>query len=168
MKELLIDNKEVLYKKIKLYKTFLYKNTMFKTNLDDEECKAIVEALNIKKRKKRIEYIYDYCCNRIDKFYEGKNVCGFTNNKCIIQQAPNCKYKNGCCRLCIHQSSTGCKTKNLTCKLFYCSSVTQKYEVIKFKDLKILKMFSLRQKLMIKIRFLLRENRSFLIYILEA
>ncbi len=153
MRELFIRDKNELYKKIKFYKTILYRNTKLVTNIDDEECKAIVEALNIKNRRKRIEFIYDYCCNKIDNYYSGKNICGFIGNKCVNQQSPNCTYKNGCCRLCIHQSEFGCKTKNLTCKLFYCSSVTKKHKVITFNDLKILKLFSLRQRLMVRDSF---------------
>ena len=153
MKELLIDNKNELYKKMKLYKNFLYRWTTIKTSIEDEECQNIIKALNIRKRSKRLEFIYDYCCNKLDIFYSGKNVCGFSNNKCIVQQAPNCKYKNGCCRLCVYQSETGCKTANLTCKLFYCSSVTSKYKVITFQDLKILKLLSLRQRLILRDSF---------------
>ena len=153
MREILIEDKNILYKKMRIYKLFFYRNTLFKTNIEDEECKNIVKALNIKSRRKRLVFIYDYCCNTIDNYNSGKNICGFKDSKCIVQQAPDCKYKNGCCRLCIHQSENGCKTSNLTCKLFYCSSVTNKYKVITFKDLKILKFLSLRQRLILKDAF---------------
>ena len=145
MKKVCIDDTKKLF----LYKSLFYKRTTFYTNSEDEEIKGIVDALNIKQRRRRIDYIYDYCCNKINEFYKGKNVCGFKNNKCINQQYPNCKYINGCCRLCLYQSTNGCKTSNLTCKLFYCSSVTNKYTVITHKDLKILKLFSLRQRFII-------------------
>lgn len=153
MKELNV-NKESVLKKAWLYKSFLYRKTKFISDTkDDEELNVIINALNIKKRYKRIEYIYDYCCNTIDKYNEGKNICGFIDNKCIRQQTPGCEYCNGCCRLCIHQKGKGCETSNLSCKFFYCSAVTEKYKVLKYEDFKILNLLSLRQKLMIKDNF---------------
>ena len=47
---------------------------------------AIVKALNIKRRSKRIAYIYDYCCNKIDKFYEGKQGSERLSNIPMITQ----------------------------------------------------------------------------------
>lgn len=147
MRDIIINNEKQFYKRLFLYKTLLYKNVNFKSDIDNEELQAIVTALNIKKRFKRIEYIYDYCCNRIDKFYEGKNLCQFQDDKCILHRVPNCKYKNGCCRICKHQSSKGCTTRNLSCKLFYCDKVKSGNELLKFSDLKILKLLTLRQRL---------------------
>ena len=48
------------------------------------------------------------------------------------------------------QTSTGCPSKNLTCKLFFCDEVKNKYEVITFKDLKLLKLLTRRQRLILK------------------
>ena len=149
MENKVIVNKSNFYKKLFLYKSFLYKNVRFESNIDDEEVKDIIKALNIKKRSKRIEFIYDYCCDKIDKFYAGKDLCKFKNNQCIIHQIPNCTYKNGCCRICSYQSNKGCTTRNLSCKLFYCDKVKQNNEIIKFRDLKILKLLTLRQRLMV-------------------
>ena len=152
MKVKFINDKEKFYKKLFWYKSFFYRNIEFKTNIKDEELKPIIYAMNIKKKNKRIEYIYDYCCKKIDNFYNGKNICKFTNNQCLAHQVPNCNYKNGCCRLCANQSNKGCTTANLSCKLFYCDQVKKENEIIKFKDLKILKLLSLRQ------RFIVRDN----------
>jgi hypothetical protein len=149
MKEILVDNKKKFYSKLFLYKTFLYKRVMFKSSLDDEELQGIITALNIKKKSKRIEYIYDYSCNRIDKFYKGKNMCQFKDGQCINHQYPGCNIKNGCCRICINQSETGCKTSNLSCKLFYCDNVKKNNETIKFKDMKIFKLLTFRQRIII-------------------
>lgn len=162
MKEVFLNDEEKAYKNAKIYRSFIYNKTKFRTNSKDEQFNSFIQALNIKDRLKRIEFIYDYCCNKIDKFYEGKNVCGFKNNKCINQQGPNCKYINGCCRLCPHQTIKGCSSSNLSCKLFFCSSVTDKYEVIKFDDLKILRLFTIRQRLMVKDSFFISRDQIIL------
>ena len=96
---------------------------------------------------KRIEYIYDHCCKKVDEFNKDKNICSFDNSVCRFHQELGCDLKNGCCRLCIYQGPTGCKTSNLGCKLFYCNSVKEKYEVIKYTDLKLLKLLTWRQRI---------------------
>ena len=146
-----IKNKNDLikfYNNLKWYKTLFYKNTLFETR--NKELQDIIEALNIKKRNKRIEYIYNSACKKVDDFCKDKNMCGFKNNKCYTQQYKGCKYKNGCCRKCIYQSSKGCTTSNLTCKLFNCSEVRKRFEVLEFNDLKILKLLSIRQRIILK------------------
>ncbi len=153
MKEIEINNYSELNKKLFLYKSIFYRKVKFVSNSDDENVRSIITALNIKKRYKRLEYIYDYCCNTIDKFYAGKNICGFLNGKCMLQQTPGCNLYDGCCRLCIHQEGKGCKTANLSCKFFFCNQVKSKNEIIRYRDLKILKMLSLRQSLMVKDNF---------------
>ena len=70
--------------------------------------------------------------------------------KCYCQQYKGCKYTNGCCRLCIYQSNKGCKTSNLTCKFYYCTEVHKRYKVLNYDDIKILKIFSFRQKTIIR------------------
>lgn len=153
MSELFIKNKEELIKKLFLYRSNIYRKTEFKTDIDDKQIIAIIEALNIKKRRKRLEYIYDYCCKTVDKFNDGKNICGFQQNKCIMQQTPECNFTDGCCRLCIHQHGKGCETSNLSCKFFYCDAVTNNHKVLRYKDFPILKILTLRQRLMVKDNF---------------
>lgn len=143
-----IKNKKELkrfYRLLPLYKSILFKFTKFKIEKDKYGIKPIIIALNKKRRKDRITYIYDTACDIVDDFYKGKNLCNFINNKCIIQQHKNCGI-NGCCRTCRYQSTKGCTTKNLACKLFTCYPIEKKYKIIKFKDLKILKLLSLRQR----------------------
>ena len=149
MKKVLINNKEDFYRKLYFYKSIFYRNTEFCSNINDEELQSIIKALNIKQKRDRIEFIYDYCCDKVDEFYKEKDLCLFNNNKCINQQKENCVYKNGCCRICLYQSKKGCTTKNLSCKLFYCDNVKKNNKTIKMSDLKILKLYSLRQRLMV-------------------
>ncbi len=144
------DNVNEIYKKYKKYKAFIYKNTEFIYNGEIQEIKDIIEALNKKTRLQKLAYIYDKSCEQIDKKFEGENICGFQCNQCIAQRKHNLKEKNGCCRVCRLQTSTGCPSKNLTCKLFFCDEVKNKYEVITFKDLKLLKLLTRRQRLILK------------------
>ena len=148
-----INNQTALdkfYRKLFFYKSFIFKKTYFTVETNFEEVKPIINALNIKKRKERIIYIYDEACNQIDKHYQNKNICGFKNNKCYVQQKLQNGTINGCCRMCLYQSTKGCTTKNLTCKLFTCSEVEKRCKVIKFDDLKILNLLSFKNRMILK------------------
>ena len=148
-----IKNQKALdkfYRKLFFYKTFFFKKIYFKVETDYKEIKPIITALNIKKRKERITYIYDEACKKIDNHYNNKNICGFKNNKCYVQQKLNNGTINGCCRMCKYQSKQGCRTKNLTCKLFTCSEVEKRCKIIKFEDLKILNLLSYRNRMILK------------------
>ena len=141
-----------LLKRIKLYKTIFYRRTFFvvENRINDENIDYIISALDIKNRKKRIEYIYDKSCEIIDNKNKNKNICGFKNNMCYVQRKlKNGKY-NGCCRKCLYQTKSGCSTKNLTCKLFNCSEVKNRYEVVEYDDLKLLKLLSLKNRIIVK------------------
>ena len=146
-----IDNEidiKNFYRKLFWYKSFWYKKVYFETNSNDENIKLLIKGLNIKKRKKRITYVYDTCCDIIDNDTKGKNICGFKNCKCYTQYCNN--YSYGCCRLCIYVTEKGCSSKNLACKLFNCEEVRKRYKVINYKDLKLLKLLSLRQRFIVK------------------
>lgn len=153
MKEKYVENNKKFYINLFLYKSIFFRNVKFVSKeVFDEEFNNIIYALNIKNKKERIKFIYEYSCKKIDTYNEGKNICGFNEKgQCIAQQSSNEKiYKNGCCRLCRYQNSMGCPTNNIACKLFYCERVTEKYQVLKFKDLKILKLLTLRQRIIIQ------------------
>lgn len=139
-------------KRIVLYKSILYINTEFQVerNQINDKLQQMINGLNIKNRYKRITYVYDTACSIIDSNTKGLNVCGFKNNKCYIQQKQNNGKCNGCCRLCKYQNSNGCPTKNLACKLFNCSEVKKRYKTIEYKDLAILKLLSLKNRLIVK------------------
>lgn len=139
-------------RRINIYKSILYYNTLFvvKNNIDDSMIDDIVKALNTKSRKKRIEYIYNKSCELIDNKTKNINICGFENNRCFVQRKLKNGKCNGCCRICLYQSSHGCLTKNLSCKLFNCSEVTSRYDVIKYDDLKLLRLLSLKNQFIIK------------------
>lgn len=118
-------------------------------NVKNINYSSVIEALNIKNRIKRINYIYDKACSEIDEYNKIKHIdCEFKNGKCMNQH--NTKRINGCCRLCRLQSSHGCTSQNITCKLFFCDQLEKKYKTIKFNDIKILKCLSLTNRIIVK------------------
>lgn len=139
-------------KKINIYKSILYYNTLFevKNNINEKNIDYITNALNMKNRKKRIEYVYAQSCKLIDRKNQGINICGFENGKCWVQRKIKNGKCNGCCRKCIYQTSNGCSTKNLSCKLFNCTEVKSRYDVIRYNDLKLLKLLSKKNQIIIK------------------
>ena len=158
MKKIIIINSYKEYKKflrkIKYYKTIIFYNTIFKldSSIENEYLDSIVESLNIKNRKERIEYVYDRLCNIFDEKME-LGICKFKNNKCIVQQKNRSKSCNGCCLNCSHQKNKVCNTQNLACKLFYCPRIKKSYSVLKMKDIPLFKLLSARQKIILKYDF---------------
>lgn len=147
------------YKKIWIYKSIFYRNVKF--NLEDKTnnvmCKNIIEALNIKNKKKRINFVYDKACEYIDDYNNKQEIsCEFKDGKCIHQY--NTERYNGCCSLCRYQSEKGCVTQNISCKLFFCDSLCKKYKILKFRDLKIFNCLSLRNRIIIKNNFFTRKE----------
>ena len=153
-------------KNIWKYRSIFYKRTHFtlenKTN--DDGYNIIIEALNIKKRYKRISYIYDKACEQIDNYNKENNIeCEFKEGKCLAHY--NTKHHNGCCRVCKYQSQTGCKTQNLACKLFFCGCVKKKYKTLNFEDVKILKCLPKKSQIMLEGMFFInRKNFIFVLY----
>lgn len=155
------DDYVKLLKKLNYYKSLFFSKIIFNItgNFKNDEINSIVFALNIKNRKKRIEFIYDKACEMINNKNLDANTCGFENNKCYIQRNVNNGKINGCCRLCLYQSENGCVTQNLTCKLFNCSEVKCRYNVLEYKDISILKLLSFKNRFIIKHDyFSLRED----------
>lgn len=154
---MLITDKKYIF--LPLYKSIFFRFCKFETKSKDLQDIIIVNALNIKNRKKRITYIYDSTCKYIDDFYNNENICGFKNCQCYVQKEKNNNLKYGCCRRCIYKSDDGCTTKNLACKLFNCREVYSRRKIITYNDLKVLKLLSLRQRFIVKSDFFsLRED----------
>ena len=141
-------------KKIKLYKSIFYYNTNFivNNNINDKTVDIIINALNIKKRKKRIEYIYYSCCDYLDNNIDYKKICNFKNNKCFVQRKNNSNHCGGCCIGC-PLLNKGCLTKNLSCKLLYCRPTKKLVKEQLSKVNNILKLYSIRQRFIVKINF---------------
>ena len=154
-KIIVINNKNDLdkfYSRIKYYRSPLYRFTTFKS--DNKEIEKIIEALNIKRRCKRIKFVYEESCDYIDNYNNklSKNICGFNNNKCLNNVV------NGCCRKCYYRGKKGCTTSNLTCKLFFCTKVCDKFKILTFDDVKLLKCLSYRNQIIVKHNFYTRKE----------
>ncbi len=110
-----INNTKLLF----LYRLSIFKSFTFKT--DNKDLKIIVEALNIKRRKDRIKYVYEEAIKVINKYYY-MDLCKFKDNKCIVQRKNKSNTISGCCRTCLILTDKGCPSNNLTCKLLYCKT----------------------------------------------
>lgn len=144
-------DKARFYRLLPMYRTFSFIWGGFSFDTDDEDVKNIETALNLKNRKKRIEYVIDIACNRLDtQFKCNMNPCGFECGKCIAHRKNGIDRLNGCCNWCRFQSESGCTTKNVACKSFFCSEVKRVYKTMEFSDLKILKVLSWRQRCILK------------------
>ena len=127
---------------------WFYKHLFFiKYETDNKELVSFINALNIKSRYKRIEYVYEEACNEVDNYYSSCKLCDFKEGMCIAYRIKLLKDKNGCCRKCLHQSNKGCKTKNLACKLFLCSyTIHHNKKKLEGKDIEILKLLNRYQR----------------------
>jgi len=135
---------------IPFYKSFLYRFIYFELENDKYNIMPIINALNLKKRKERIFYIQNYVCDMIDNTYNGTNLCDFKCNQCRMHRKLKNDKLDGCCGNCKYKSPLGCTTKNFACKMFYCSEVTKHHKLIMYKDIKILKVLNLRQRIILK------------------
>ena len=133
---IVVNDLDKIKKKLFLYRSFLFRFTKFKTDSSDADIIMIVEALNIKNKKKRITFVIEKICDCLDELSKGCNDCKFINGKCICHRIKNLDYQNGCCRKCRHQSNHGCTTKNVACKLFTCSLVKNRKK-LSLKDVPI-------------------------------
>jgi len=160
-KEVNINNEQELKKFLKMlpiYKSSLYRFVYFELKNDKYNVGKIINALNLKKRKERLFYIHNEICDMIDNEYEGSNLCDFKCNQCRLQRKLNNKQVNGCCRMCMYNGPRGCTTKNFACKMFYCSEVKEHHEVVKYQNIKLLKMLSLRQRIILKHAYFCKQD----------
>lgn len=145
-----INNEKQLksfYRKLPFYKSILFKFTSFELQDDKYNIQTIINALNIKNRRKRITYIHNEICDMIDKKYSGNNMCDFKCDQCMFHRKLEINKLDGCCGNCKYKSRNGCTTKNFACKMFYCSEVKKQYNLIKYKDIKLL---GYRQRILLK------------------
>ena len=178
-KKIIVKNKKDykrFIKNIKIYKTILYHNIYFYLeDNDNEELNNIITALNIKDRYNRIVFVYNKACEYIDNNLNYNDICDFKCNKCIYQREHN-NNSNGCCRTCKYLKNGKCSTKNLACKLFYCPSIRKNNKILRIKDINILKLFSLKNKILLKTEFFRSyedvlndlKSRSLLKFILKS
>ena len=144
MKTIIIDENNLSNIKniIKKYKN--NNNIKMVLNCDtNDEYKSIVYCFNIKDKRKRMSYIYDYLCDYIDNDMKEKNYCDFVDGKCIANRLGYSLYKdNGCCysrgKLCTKLVNGCCTNKNPSCKIFMCYYLNHVVKVKNYNTRKIL------------------------------
>ena len=115
-------------RKLPLYKSLLFRFAEFRVNsaVFPETVREIAEALNMKRRRERIRYIYDRACEYVDRYNAENGIfCAFSDGMC--EDPKHQRLKNGCCYICHLVTAEGCPTRNLACKLFYCDHMAAKY-----------------------------------------
>ena len=136
MKYEIKDNKLILYvtdidKTIKKTKKLLRLCDRKKLELvingnTNEDLEMVKNAINIKDREDRYNYIYDTVCKILDDRICNENYCEFENDVCIRFKKENPNHKNGCCEWkgrgkCKYLVDSVCTMKTcMACKLFTC------------------------------------------------
>ncbi len=138
------------------YKGKLYDKSIASEKREVKQVSYLVEALNIKNKKKRLSFVYDKACDLLDDDFYGKNICGFNCGKCINDR----KYNNmggGCCCdskhhkfMCPYLTIKGCSVRCLACKFHICDTLKKKGYKYRLNDIYILKyLLNWKQKLII-------------------
>lgn len=136
-----------------LYRSLIFKFAKFDT--DKEELKNIVIALNKKKKKERITYIYEETIKALNTYYK-EDFCKFENGSCIAQRETG--KVNGCCRFCPIVTDKGCPSENVSCKLIYCKTSIKNFKLIKLWNIKITKVLPLGRQLILNGDFFITKE----------
>ena len=86
----------------------------------------IRDAINIKNREDRYNFIYDTVCKILDDRIINENYCEFKDDVCIKFRNEDPTHKNGCCEWagrgkCKYLKDSVCTMKTcMACKLFTC------------------------------------------------
>jgi hypothetical protein len=156
MKEVIFEEKDLkkLKKFIKKNKynndtklLFKYNNKLYdKPNSklkEFNEYLEVIKVFNIKDRRARISYIYDYLCNYFDEDMKKNNYCEFKNDTCIANRLGYSVHKNnGCCYnrkigLCPKLTDKGCSNPNPSCKIFMCEYLNKVKKIPNYDTKKI-------------------------------
>lgn len=122
------------------YKTFLYHFTTFTSSSLDPEIQEIINALNIKSRKKRISYVYDSALKRAERYFKKIDISSKKIKRNRTKKIPIS------CNNCPNKKTNKCPINNVSCKLYYSSLVLKKDEVLSYDDLNVLKVLSKSQQ----------------------
>lgn len=118
--------------------------------------KDIETAINIKNRRKQIEFIYDKVCDYLDFNFIKNNQCLFIHNQCVSDRGKKYKKDCGCCRskngmLCTYLKDGRCTIRNMGCKFFVCPTLKKLGITYKTTDFPLLKYFcSFRQRTVLR------------------
>ena len=176
-KKIVLKKEDGVYKIPRFIRFKIGKNTKFyyeyngklyskekKDNLEVFQISTLVCALNIKKRKERLKYVYEKACDILDSDFYGKNLCEFKNNQCMHDRI-HAKSLDGCCRTndnsrkCKYIENHRCQTRCLACKFHVCYCLKQKGIKYKVNDLLVLKyLYTWKQKIIIYCDFFMTEE----------
>ena len=134
------------------YRGLRYRATEFtaRSKVHPKRVADIVTALNIKNRRKRIEYLFDRACDIIDAHNEAEGIICHYNADGICEDPKHQTRKNGCCCHCYLQSSSGCPSRNLSCKFYFCDHMCGKHRPLTMEDIDLLRLFTASQREIIK------------------
>ena len=131
-----------------------------------DEYEVFINALKIRNRKKRIVYLYEQACRRVDDYNSKRGVvCSFTDNRC--SDNPQKGKVNGCCCHCIYQTAKGCPSENLTCKLYFCDKLRDKNPAT-IEDIPELRLFSFRQRYIICNNYFCKKEKFIQLLIYDS
>lgn len=103
----------------------------------------VIMLCNMKDRRKRVSYIYDYLCKYFDEDMKKNNYCEFENGTCIANRLGYSVHeKDGCCYiikkgLCQYLTKNGCINPNPSCKIYMCSYLNKVKKVPNYDTKKI-------------------------------
>lgn len=124
---------------------------------------STLNACKIRKKKKRIEYIYMSACKYLDNEFINNNICEFSNDICLGKKKYN--MKNGCCheykmknilypkdiQLCKYQKDKHCTADCLGCKVYVCDEVKKKGYKYTYYNVPLIRyFFNAKQKIIIR------------------
>lgn len=156
MKEIIIEEKD-----LKNFKKIIKRNKknndtkiLFKHNdeLYDKPTKKlekynnyleVIMLCNLKDRRERVSYIYDYLCKYFDEDMKKNNYCEFENGTCIANRLGYSVHeKDGCCYiikkgLCKYLTDKGCTNPNPSCKIYMCAYLNKVKKVPNYDTKKI-------------------------------
>ena len=156
----LFDSKNKKYK-------VLYKGKEYikESNIKEiRELTQIIEALNIKDKRKRLLFICNKACDILDDNFSCQKMCKFKNNKCIYDRMKKDKY-NGCCgtidrkKHCKYLINNNCSTRCLACKFHICHTLKKMGYKYKVDDILVLKyLLNWKQKIMVYLDFFMTPD----------
>lgn len=158
-----IDNEEkyrAFLRRLPVYRSILFRFTEFEItgSCRPSELQDFQTALNIKNRRKRIVYLYERCCEIIDRYNSEHCITCRYSAEGICEDPKHQTRKNGCCCHCYLQSSDGCPTRNLSCKLYFCDHISNRYHPLTMEDINLLRMFTASQREIIKSNVFVTEK----------
>ena len=146
------------------YNGKLYNKELKTDNKNIYQLSLLVEALNIKNKRQRYEFIYDKACDLLDNDFYGKNVCEFKNGKCIKNRKCH-EIGDGCCcsvdhkTICQYLTDKGCSVRCLACKFHICRILKDKGYKYRLNDIYILKyLLNWKQKIIVYNDFFITKD----------